>query len=92
MAAAEDAASDRAMKQQEEALRIKLKSKKRPQEELSSDEDDSSTYEPSQATKEAEVFGKGVGIWSLQGGSGTKKLGDFPEFNVAGWHDCAAGK
>ena len=78
MAAAEDAASDRALKQQEEALRIKLKSKKRPQEELSSDEDDSSTYEPPKQQKKQKSSGRASGSGLSRGIPEPKNSETFP--------------
>ena len=78
MAAVEDAASDRAMKQQEEALRNKLKSRKRPQEELSSDEEDSSTYEPPKQQKKHKSSGKPSGSVLSRGVPEPKNSETFP--------------
>ena len=66
------------MKQQEEALRNKLKSKKRVQEELSSDEDDASSYEPPKQSKKQKTSGRASGSGFSKGVPEPKNSETFP--------------
>ena len=63
MAAAEDAANERALKQQEEALRNKLKSRKRGKEKevATSDDEEVSSYEPPKPAKKQKTSGRTSG-------------------------------
>ena len=80
MAAAEEAANDRSLKQHEEALKNKLKSRKRGQEKevTTSDDEESSSYEPPKQAKRQKTGGRTPGGSSTKGTPEPKNSETFP--------------
>ena len=80
MAAAEDAANERAQKQHEEALRNKLKANKRGREKevTTSDDEDASSYEPPKHAKKQKTSVRIPGGGATKGTPEPKNSETFP--------------
>ena len=80
MAAVEGAASDRALKEQEEALRNRLNSRKHGQgkEESSSGDEETSSYEPPKQAKKQKSMGRTSGTSFAKGTPEPKNSVTFP--------------
>ena len=80
MAAAEDAANERAQKQHEEALRNKLKANKRGREKevTTSDDEEASSYEPPRPAKKQKTFVRTSGAGATKGTPEPKNSETFP--------------
>ena len=80
MAAAEDAANERAQKQHEEALRNKLKANKRGKEKeaTTSDDEEASCYEPPRHAKKQKTSVRSSGVGATKGTPEPKNSETFP--------------
>ena len=80
MAAAEEAANERLLKQQEDALKNKLSKRKRGQEKevTTSDDEEDSVYEPPKQAKRPKVGGKASGSGATKGTPEPKNSETFP--------------